>query len=304
MTSIRETIGRKVFQASMGGLALLSLWGCFGERVAGTTGVGNPPQGEVIFAMVATKTPAAVAAGKRAADGASEGFALPNPGSPDTAADPADTAFTLTDRGGIRFTLRSAVANVGQVKFKLPAGLKCTEDIKQTCEVDDIKIVGPFVADLMAGTFTPAFPAFMAPVGAYQRVEIRLEALEPGAPSPVSALQGHSMVLSGTFAYGGRTDRAFSIILDFDEEATFDSGSMSVKVGTPNNLRLLFNVDEWLTQADIGRCLDEGKLGLDTLGNLLVDKENACSGLEKVLKDGVKASGDMGEDPKEEIEGE
>lgn len=256
-------------------IALCALGGCLGERVAGTTGVGNPPQSAASFAMVAAKGSAAAA--KTAA--------------------PADTAFQLSDRGGSRFILRSALANVGLVKFKLPDGIRCSPDLAQPCELDELKLAGPFLADLMAGAFNPAFPEFRAPHGTYRRIEVRLEALHPGKDAPGTALEGHSMVLSGTFGYRGRQDRSFTILLDFDETASFESGTATVRDLPLNKLLLRMDVDSWLSQADITRCLDDGSLALDAAGNLRIDKANSCEGLEKIIKDGIKSSGRLGEDP-------
>lgn len=265
---------RKTITA-MSGIALCALGGCLGERVSGTTGVGNPPQSAVSFTMVAAReTPAAAKSSAQ-----------------------ADTAFLLTDRGGSRFTLRTAQVNVGLVKFKLPDGIKCTPDLVPSCELDGLKMEGPFLVDLMAGASLPPFPEFRAPHGTYRKIEVRLEALHPAKDAPDTALKGHSMILSGSFAYRGRDDRSFKILLDFDETAIFETGSATVQERPLNRLLLSLDVDAWLSQADITRCLDDGSLVMDAAGNLRIDKDNTCDGLEKVIKDGVKSSGRLAHDP-------
>lgn len=272
---MRITMSGLLAAAAVAG-PLSGLGGCLGDRMAGSTGVGNPPQSALSFAMVADQgIPAAKAS------------ALPGrTGKP-------DTAYTVSDRSGTAFVLRRALTNVGQVKFKLPDGVMCTPALSQDCEFDELKVQGPFLADLMAGSFTPAFPIIQAPHGDYRRVEVRLETLEPGRPAADSALVGHSMILSGNFSYAGRSDRAFTIVLDFNEEARFDSGSSRVREAPLNLLQLRMDVDHWLAQSDIGGCLDSGALVLGGTGDLRIDKDNACDGLEQALKDGVKRSGSL-----------
>lgn len=275
MSSVRIPIGASI--PILGILALVAwLLGCQGGEVAGGTGIGNPSQGTVTFALKATSGQQQLA---KVADGG-----VRNP----------DSAFAVADLGGTVFTIHSSLANLGYVKFKLPDGIACSQDIESACEQDDIKVTGPFVVDLMSGTLLPEIGPFKVPAGMYRRAEMRLEALESGAPTPQPQLLGRSMIISGTFVYAGKTDRTFSISLDFDEEIAFESGSMSVKPDILNKFLLLFNVDEWMAKADITKCLDDSTLVLDPQGNLLIDKQNKCEGLEQVLKDGVKASGDLG----------
>lgn len=279
MRSKRQALRLPTSAAILGGLAFTVLVsGCLDEKVAGSTGIGNPSQGTVSFAMVAVsqRTPAA----KESARGRW------NP----------DGSFSVADLGGTVFTIRSSLANIGHVKFKLPDGIDCSDAPESECEVGDIKVPGPFVADVMAGTLVPDLGAFKVPAGLYRRVEIRLEALEAGKPAPDPRLVGNSMIIAGTFDYAGKSDRAFSLALDFDEEVRFESGTMTVKEDILNKLLLLFNVDEWLASANITKCLEDSTLVLDPQGGLHLNEDNECEGLEQVLKEGVKASGDLEDD--------
>jgi hypothetical protein len=258
---------------------LMSIWtGCGDPQLAGSTGVGNPPQSVVAFSMVADQGPVALA--KKPTQTNSTGL----------------SAFTVSDKGGSRFTLESAFIHLGRVRFKLPDGIDCTAKLDEDCEEDHIQIQGPFVADLMTGSFTPAFPNFQAPHGAYRHISLRLEPLDKDAALPDTAMRGYAFHLAGTFSYGGRADRKFTILLDFNEEAQFNSGSMEVREQALNRMLLRFRVDAWLSQADITGCLDDGDLVLDANGNLRVDKDHSCNGLEGSVKDGIKASGDLEED--------
>lgn len=262
--------GRRWTRRMVGLPCLLSLWGCLGERLAGTTGVGNPPQSALTFSMQAAAGPVAA---KRSA-------------APD-----GDTVLTLADKSGTAFALRRALAHVGQVKLRLPDGVGCPPAPAPPCEAGNLKLAGPFVADLMAGTFSPAFPTLAAPHGEYRRVDIRLVPLDDWAASPETSLRGHTVLLAGTFAYAGRSDRAFTMVLDLNEEARFDSGSSRVREAPLNLLRLRMDAGQWLASADITGCLDDGRLPLDPSGNLRIDGETACEGLEQAIKHGIKGSG-------------
>jgi hypothetical protein len=264
------------------------LSGCLEEQVAGGTGVGNPSQGEVTFALVATSSSTATGLAKPGVGG---GSGLP----PTFAAGSiqaanADSALTVTDAGGTPFTILRSLANVGEIRIRLPDGMACPPSLAH-CESDELRFEGPYVADLIAGTLTPNPGPFNAPVGGYRRVDIRLE--ESKQPSADTALLGHAMLISGTFAYAGRTDRPFSIALDFNENARFEEGTAMVRESGANRLLVAMQVEKWLAAADITRCLDEGALQLDAQGGLRIDERNPCGNLEGTLKDGVRSSGDL-----------
>jgi hypothetical protein len=258
---------------------------CLGERVAGGTGVGNPPLGSATIALVASPSPSPAL--KPASGSSSAG----------------DSGLYLSDGAGMQFHLKSCVANVGYIRIKLPDGITCRPEIPG-CETDRVELEGPLLADLLAGTLAPDPGAMTIPVGSYNRVEIRFEAPRDDAPNPDPALRESSMHLSGTFAYAGRTDRTFDISLDFDEEVRFDSGSMAVRENSDNDLRIRFAVEKWLADADIGDCLADGRLALDSSGNLRIDESSNCGDLEGILKAGIKASGTLDKDIEESGEAE
>ncbi|MDB5103391.1 MAG: hypothetical protein JWP91_1080 [Fibrobacteres bacterium] len=256
-------------------LSAAFLAGCVGERVAGGTGVGNPAKGSVTVSMQAS-------AGGNALAKAS---APRNP----------DGSFTITDAGGTPFTVRESFANVGRIKLQLPEGLDCKDADESACESLQVEIPGPMVADLMTGKWLPDPGAIRIPIGSYRRIDVRLESQSKDSEGTPSILAGHSMILRGSFDYAGSKDKAFSIALDFGEDARFDSDSGLVidSIGV-NRLLVLLDVEKWLSGVDITRCLDEGRLALLPDGSLVVDKENACGQLENDLKSAIKASGRLG----------
>jgi hypothetical protein len=257
-------------------LALVSILtaGCVGDQLAGGTGVGNPVKGSVTVAMQAvsgSESLAKTAAPRRNSDG----------------------SFTVADAAGTQFTIRSSYANVGSVKLKLPDGIACSQADETECESDRIKIKGPFSADLMTGEWQPNPGVFRIPVGSYSTLTVQFEPMDKDQSDGGTGLQGHTLLIQGTFAYAGK-DAGFSLALDFNEEAEYvAAGGLGVTGKGLDTLLVLLNADQWLSQADITACLDSGKLVLDPAGNLAVDKSDNCPGLENAIKDAVKGSGKL-----------
>jgi hypothetical protein len=258
------------------GLVCGALMGCLNEKVAGGTGIGNP--GNTEFAVVAASGPVLAKTG----DGT-----VRNP----------DSSFSVTDAGGTQFTIRKAFANVSNVRIRLPDGSGCEGTSEVTCESGDIRLPGPFVSDLMTGASTPELKSFVAPAGAYRRVELRLEPLSPAAATPEPALGGHTIFISGIFEYSGKTARAFTIALDFDEETRVESGQgMTVLDSGVTRMLVRLKVDTWLAHSNITSCLADHSLALDSAGNLAIDKDHTCGNLEQSLRDGIKGSCDLGDE--------
>lgn len=259
------------------GIAAAILSGCVLDRSAGATGVGNPTKGSVTVALVAVDTaPAAAAPAKAAAK-----TAVPNRN--------PDGSFDIADAGGTVFTIRSGYVNVGRIKIALPDGVDCSEANETACESGEASIEGPWVSDLMTGKWTPDPGAVRIPVGSYKRLDVRLEAQDKvaaGAPD----LARHSLVFGGTFSWSGRSDRPFTVALDFDEDERFESPTaFTVSEG---NTAITINLDiaRWLSQANLTDCLENGSLPLDSAGGFAFGKDGGC-GLEQEMKDAIKASG-------------
>lgn len=251
------------------------LAGClFDGRTAGATGVGNPVKGSVTVAMVAVDSAPAKAAAKSSAS-------VRNP----------DGSFDIRDAGGTVFTVRSGYANVGRIRIALPDSLDCSDDGVNECASGQVTLRGPWVSDVMTGKWTPDPGAVRLPVGAYRRVEVRLESQEDHHPAGPE-LSNHSLVFGGTFAWQGRSDRPFTIALDFDEDIRFESsGAFALDTGS-NAITIALDIAAWLSQADITACLEEGSLPLDASGGFSFGKGGSC-GLEQDMKDAVKASGSV-----------
>lgn len=264
--------------AAAGFAVCMALMGCLNDKVAGGTGIGNP--GNTEFAVVATSTTTALT---KTASGS-----VRNP----------DSSFTVTDAGGTPFTIRRAYVNIDEVRIRLPDGENC-EHVPDTvaCANDDIEIPSPFLSDLMTGTSTPDVGTFSTPIGAYRRVEMKLAPLSASAPSPTEALRGHTVFISGDFAYKGKSDRTFTITLDIDEELRIEStDGMTVLDTGVTRLLVQLKVDDWLAHSNITSCLDADSLSLDSAGNLAIDPTHTCANIGQSLSDDVKASCELGDE--------
>lgn len=256
-------------------LAVSLMVGCMDGRQAGGTGIGNPVKGSVTVAMQAGSSQ----------DGLAKIGSPRNP----------DGSFTIVDAGGSRITVQTAFANVGRIKLKLPDGLDCGDADETACEAAEVAVPGPIIADLMTGKWQPDPGTIRIPVGAYRRIEIRLEGKSKDKPGPDSGLDGHSMIIKGHFAYAGKVEIPIRILLDFDEDVVFasDPGLPVESLGL-NRFIIFLDVEKWLAGTDIVQCLDDGKLVLDADGGLTIGKDNACGQLQSDLKAAIKASGSLG----------
>lgn len=250
------------------------LAGCMDDRLAGGTGIGNP-KGSVTVAMQAASSQ----------DGLAKAAAPRNP----------DGSFTIIDAGGTAFTVRSGFANVGRIRMKLPDGIDCLDAHETLCDAAEVSIPGPIIADLMTGNWHPDPGTLSIPVGAYRRIDVRLEGKSNEKPGPDTGLDGHSLIIKGEFDHAGKTGRTFTIALDFEEDVRFisDTGLTVDSVGL-NRFIIFLDVEKWLAGANITKCLEDGGLALQADGNLTIDKDNACGQLENDVKAAIKGSGSLG----------
>lgn len=273
MRNVRATLARVPRLALAAGALAACLTGCLVDRTAGGTGVGNPAKGSVTVAMVA-EDPAPVAKAT-----ASSGTLARNP----------DGSFDIRDAGGSVFTVRTGFANVGRIRIALPDGIGCSEADETACESGEVRLDGPWVSDLMTGKWIPDPGSVRIPVGAYKRLEVRLEAQNKAAAGAPD-LGRHSLVFGGTFAWSGRSDRPFAVALDFDEDERFESPAGFAVADGSTAITIALDIARWLSQADLTACLENGSLALDSAGGFSLGKDSGC-GVGQELKDAIKASG-------------
>ncbi|MCB9732184.1 MAG: hypothetical protein H6745_06175 [Deltaproteobacteria bacterium] len=215
------------------------------------------------------------------------------------------------DSGGREFTLDGARANVRRVDLDLPAGESCVgiAGLLDGAVVDDsaphtsvclaggaaIRLNGPFVVDLLTGATTPAIPAVPAPWGTYRRVDIRFDRADPrdGAVSAGDPLADQTLVATGTVALNGATT-PFSLVLDFNEDARFESaGGVVLPDEGPATLILRLDPARWFAGLPLARCAEAGDLPIEGGTLLLADGDGDCKDVEDVVRDAIRASGSL-----------
>ncbi len=203
------------------------------------------------------------------------------------------SSLSLVDASGTVFNIESAQANIRHIEFDLP------DSSHEESEEDKISVAGPFVVDLMTGSFSPNLSDVEIPVGTYKRMDIRLDdaEMEDGLLEESHGLLEHSLVVTGSFSYDGVDNRKFSIKFQFNEDIRFETeAGIEVTEGTLNTMAVHLLVNEWLEGADITGCLQDGDMELDSEGNLHINDSNAsgkCAEIEGIIKDNMKNNYDL-----------
>lgn len=202
-------------------------------------------------------------------------------------------ALATTDATGAPVDITSANVTIKRIDIKLPDGLQCaTLDVPlppfAVCDNDDddsiddssddspgddsddddkIKLVGPFVVDLLTGASTPSLSDLTLPSGMVREIKIRLSHLS----------------VTGTATLDG-TPTPFAIDFDADEDIEYEdlTGFEISEAVSVNEIVLSFDVTKWFAGVDMAACAAD------------------CSEFEDVIEDNVEASGTFSEDDHDE----
>lgn len=208
-----------------------------------------------------------------------------------------------TDRAGTAFTLQQGLLHLRHIELDLPEGRRCADlgdqlvgatcrDSTETGEESKIRIAGPIVVDLVAGTSTPSLANVVIPAGTYDRVDLRVDDGVPsqGVVAPGSPLDDNSFAVIATFLHRG-AQATLDLRLNFDEDIRIEQpGGVAVAPG--EDLVARFAAANWLANANLGACVDTLTANA---GRYVVDDRNdgACSGIEDTVKRAMKESGDL-----------
>jgi hypothetical protein len=246
---------------------------CSDSKVAGGTGMGNPPQGKVTLSFEATTSDTELM--KQSA----------------STTPLASDSLVVSDSAGTPFVIRKLLLNIRHIYFELPPNESCDDLPDLECV---IKIPGPFMADLLKGTTRPVLLRRSIPAGTYRDIELLLDNVDA---SDTLALEyeemvGHTMMLQGAFSYQGRSDRIFTIRLEFYEEVDIESQEdLVLNENEELKWKVWFDARQWLTNINITRCLDENPDLLDGQGNLILDNGSECGQMEDDLNESIINSG-------------
>ena len=205
----------------------------------------------------------------------------------------------LADDGGTTYALESAQVHLRHIELDLPAGASCAdlegELVGAACLSDEkIRIDGPMVVDLITGATTPELGAVVLPAGTYSRIDFRVDDGDPqeGLIQAGDALDDYSLVIEAIFDYEG-APVTLLLSLNFDEDIRIEQPG-GVALDPADDLIVKFVVDDWLAGVDIAGCLDSGELALAGDTVVIDDQaDGACGGVEGVIKDNMKNSGDL-----------
>lgn len=208
-----------------------------------------------------------------------------------------------TDRTGTSFTLQQGLIHLRHIELDLPRGQRCADlgdqlagatchDSSTAGDEAKIRIAGPIVVDLVAGTSTPSLAEVVIPAGTYDRVDLRVDDGVPsqGVVTPGSPLDDNSFAVIATFQHRG-AQATLDLRLNFDEDIRIEQpGGVAVAPG--EDLVARFAAANWLAGVSLGACVDTLTA---TDNRYVVDDRNdgACSGIEDTVKRAMKESGDL-----------
>lgn len=214
-----------------------------------------------------------------------------------------DATPVAMDSAGTAFTMEQGLLHLRHIELDLPSSRSCSDLADQlvgaTCHNGNtasdeakIRIAGPIVVDLVAGTSTPSLADVVIPDGTYRRVDLRVDDGLPsqGVVTPGSPLDDNALAVIATFQYEGAA-ATLDLRLNFDEDIRIEQpGGVTVAAG--EDLVARFAIANWLGSVDLAACV--ATLTPDA-GRFVVDDRNdgACMGIEDTVKRTMKESGDL-----------
>ena len=237
-----------------------------------------------------------------------------------------ESGFPATDANGTTFNIDMARGYVRDVELDLPDGTLCgqfeegvfsdpvscvsaTEPAEgEERGKDKIVVAGPFDVDLVNGTSSPSLDNVGIPSGAYQRIDIRFEeadALEDGLVAVDDALNGNTIIMSGTFKMNpndeDEPEKTFEMALTFTEDVRFEGPGTDIVLdeNDAEDLVLKLDVAMWFITLPITTCINDGDLVIDETNHLVISDSGSgiegddCDQIEGALKEAMKTSGQL-----------
>lgn len=257
----------------------------------GGTGEGNPEFGYISVSLRAQVDPPA----------AKRSMVLDNPS---LAKHAANDTLRLFDEDNTPYTIHNIYAHVDRVEIARPKGSECHPTDSTDCTDSSLVVSGSRYVDLLENPSPSILNNLPVPVGIYNRMKIRFGKLADtgrSVPDAYRPLIGHSIVMKGTFAYGGVSNRPLAIHLDLDEAFVFEQASgLAVRTDSPYSWAGVFLAGKWLEELDIKECLDEGEIALQPDGGLIIESGSECNEIEDSLEENVRRSTRFHEDDERE----
>lgn len=199
------------------------------------------------------------------------------------------------DAQGTALTVTSARGNIRYLELSRATGPEDCETFDPgnsalSCKDGDLRVSGPFEANLASRTLSPDPGVVALPPGTYTRIGARFE---HGSGSPQAAARGpETLFIEGTLSYPVGQVTTFELGLNVNALAEGSSEGVQVEPTGEQELLLLFDVAAWFRTAPITRCIEEGDLQI-VAGHLEIeDKGNGrCKDLSAALRDAFRTSG-------------
>jgi hypothetical protein len=200
------------------------------------------------------------------------------------------------------FTMQQGLLHLRHIELDLPSGRSCSDLAGQlsgaTCrdgaggEEAKVRVEGPIVVDLVAGTSTPSLANVVIPSGTYRRIDLRVDDGQPqqGVVQAGSPLDRNALAVIAAFDHRG-TPAVLDLRLNFDEDIRIEQPA-GVSVAAGEDLVARFAAANWLAGINLNACVDTLTA---TAGRYVIDDRNdgACAGIEDTVKRTMKQSGDL-----------
>jgi len=204
------------------------------------------------------------------------------------------------DSDGVAFRLNTVVVAIDKVVLDLPKGADCPSQSLNPNAVclEDIKKVeleGPFLVDLIRGTWTPEIEPVALPSGAYETIEVAIKRAKSdwsGVSGPDDVIVGNSFLVEGVFSDGSTPVRPYRFVSDLETTLVFEpEAPVVVDSDTEVVLNLRLQATSWFSQSPLAACADAGELPLEDEVVLVVSGADApCKDIDKTVEDAIKAS--------------
>ncbi len=212
----------------------------------------------------------------------------------------SETTVVIKDAAGTDFTLSRVVALVKDIEFDYADEFKC--DSVETVDEDDfcspsskVALEGPFLADLIRGTFSPDVGLFDIPIGTYKRIDIRIDdAKKEMALIDVDDIMfEHSYLIEGSYDNNG-TAQTFALALKFNEDLRIENeNGLAITTDATQNILIGLNVAQWMQGVDLTACLNEEKMAFVEGEKKVINDSTAkgsCTEIEGLVKENIKKS--------------
>ncbi len=263
-------------------IAWLLLLSPFADSCGGDGGIKTGNGLDVTIEAVSTYEPAPAASAKAAGVRGEAAPSLPAP-----------------DANGTVFNFDEIRLHLDRIEFQLPSGTNCADYEGYpfvppvSCTGNQVRVDGSVIADLVTGETTPALGELNIPSGTYRRVDVRIK--------PGDSLEGNSIQAAGGFDYEGIAS-TFNFALAFTDNVKFeDDDGIEITADDFEHVLLDMDVAQWLSNLPITQCINDGELVIDGDNHLVIEDasepSSPCNGIENELKQAIKDSGQLNEQP-------